>query len=128
MTTILEALTASHHDLAVVLGPEHFADIDVRDAEVLGSLAQSDTIERITIGFGDRAVIVAGHNLLTLVDETRKVLDRVEESVMDARQHKAEQEARRCWCGTLLFDPDDTDCGATRCVRLTEQDLQGRIR
>lgn len=106
-------------------GGEDILNIEVTDAVIV-----SDTLEQVDIGGGGvlhgTYLRLSGPDLVVAAEELRRLADRIEACVLDARQEKIDAERHACWCGTRL-DPEELDCGAPRCRHLTIQDANGMV-
>lgn len=106
-----------------------FGGDDVDDLDVCDSETGGDT-ERIAVGhagplFG-RYLIIEAPDLVEWTDAMRRVLDRIVDATLNARQDQLDAERHQCWCGCML-EPDEMTCGATRCNRAMVADSMGLV-
>lgn len=91
------------------------------DADLLAGLeatnATTGNHETVEIGplFG-RYLVLSAPDLLASLDELKRLIDKAEAAVLDARQDQADAARHACDCGTLI-DPDEDHCGSIRCAR-----------
>lgn len=107
-------------DTMTVSVPPSLADVEVTDVE-LGQAHES-----IDVGQpGGVYLRVCAPDLVVGVDEMRRLLDRIEEAVLDAR-HDAMMAARHVCPGCpTLIDPDEPTCGAPACNAELAMDCAG---
>jgi hypothetical protein len=93
--------------------PDGLATLEVTDVD-LGQHHES-----IDVGpFAGTYLRLRATDLVVAVDEARRLLDRIEEAVLDAR-HDATMAARvPCPSCSTLIDPEEPDCGAPMCRAL----------
>lgn len=106
-------------------GGEDFSDLDVADA-----ICISDTLEQVDIGgglLGTRYLRFSGPDLVAAIDALRRVLDRAQDAVLDARQARIDAERQECPGCRTLIEPDENTCGAAACEREWALDMAGLV-
>lgn len=78
--------------------------------------------ESIDVGpFAGAYLRLCAPDLVVAVDQARRLLDLIEEAVLDARQEQIEVERQRCYCGAPLAG--EITCGDIVCDRRYAEDL-----
>lgn len=93
--------------------PDELATAEATDVTLIG-----EAMETVDVGPFDGAYIrLCATDLVVAVDQARRLLDQIEEAVLDARQERTEAEQHECYCGVRL-DPEEACCGARSCVAM----------
>lgn len=99
--------------------------------EAVDTVIVSDTCEQIDIGgagpLADVYLRLTSPDPLVTLDGLRRLIDRAEAAVLDARQDRADAERHECPGCPVLLEPDEDTCGSARCDQVLALDMAGLI-